>query len=131
MAVVLDACAITSLLENGPGAGTVEGILRHAGDEGKPCFMSVLNWGEVFYHAVRLSGRAEAELTMDRLSAMPIRLVDADLALARDAALLKARGGLSYADCFAAALAKREGAELVTGDREFKAVEKEIRIRWI
>jgi len=35
---------------------------------------------------------------------------------------------MSYADCFAAALAKQRRVELVTGDKEFKQVEKEIRI---
>jgi predicted nucleic acid-binding protein len=39
---------------------------------------------------------------------------------------------MSYADCFAAALAKIKNAELVTGDREFKVVEGELkRIRWL
>ncbi|HOW64450.1 MAG TPA: PIN domain-containing protein [Candidatus Paceibacterota bacterium] len=38
---------------------------------------------------------------------------------------------MAYADCFAAALAKAENAELVTGDPEFKEVEKEIRIAWL
>jgi predicted nucleic acid-binding protein len=39
---------------------------------------------------------------------------------------------MSYADCFAAALAKITNAELVTGDREFKAVENDLKkIRWI
>jgi predicted nucleic acid-binding protein len=35
---------------------------------------------------------------------------------------------MSYADCFAAALAKWSKAELVTGDPDFKQVEGEIRI---
>jgi predicted nucleic acid-binding protein len=39
---------------------------------------------------------------------------------------------MSYADCFAAALAKTQDAELVTGDREFKVVEKELKeIKWL
>jgi len=45
---------------------------------------------------------------------------------------LKATKKLSYADCFAAALAKIRDAELVTGDRDFKAVENDLkRIRWL
>ena len=35
---------------------------------------------------------------------------------------------MAYADCFAAALAKLKNAELLTGDPEFKQVEKEIKI---
>ncbi|HSS15993.1 MAG TPA: PIN domain-containing protein [Candidatus Dormibacteraeota bacterium] len=52
--------------------------------------------------------------------------------LIRQAAVFKATKKMSYADCFAAALAKTQNAELVTGDREFKVVENELKkIRWL
>jgi uncharacterized protein len=38
---------------------------------------------------------------------------------------------LSYADAFAAALAKIRRAELITGDPEFRAVEGEVKIHWL
>ena len=38
---------------------------------------------------------------------------------------------MAYADCFAAALAKSRNAELLTGDPEFKVVEKEIKVQWL
>lgn len=38
---------------------------------------------------------------------------------------------MSYADAFAAALSKEKKAGLVTGDPEFKALEKEIDINWL
>lgn len=44
---------------------------------------------------------------------------------------LKARHPISYADAFAAALAQLESATLVTGDREFEAVQGVIRIEWL
>jgi predicted nucleic acid-binding protein len=47
------------------------------------------------------------------------------------AADFKARHKLSLADAFAAALAKERKAELITGDPEFKALEKEIKIGWL
>jgi predicted nucleic acid-binding protein len=47
------------------------------------------------------------------------------------AAIFKAKQRISYADAFAAALAKLRRAELVTGDAEFKVLEKEIRISWL
>jgi predicted nucleic acid-binding protein len=48
--------------------------------------------------------------------------------LADTAADFKARFKLSLADAFAAALAKENKAELVTGDTEFKPFEGEIKI---
>jgi predicted nucleic acid-binding protein len=62
---------------------------------------------------------------------MPIELVEADLQLARQAAIYKATNKMSYADAFAAALAKIKNAELATGDPEFKPLEKEIKINWL
>jgi predicted nucleic acid-binding protein len=47
------------------------------------------------------------------------------------AADFKARFKISLADAFAAALAKEKKAELVTGDPEFKPLEKEIKINWL
>ena len=65
--------------------------------------------------------------------AIPIEIVRADLGLARQAALFKSGKKISYADCFAAALAlaKLRKAELVTGDRDFKQVEGEVQVLWI
>jgi hypothetical protein len=48
--------------------------------------------------------------------------------LADTAADFKARFKMSLADAFAAALAKDKKAELVTGDVEFKPLEREIKI---
>jgi predicted nucleic acid-binding protein len=38
---------------------------------------------------------------------------------------------LSLADAFAAALARERKADLITGDTEFKPLEKEIKITWL
>ena len=61
----------------------------------------------------------------------PIEFHTADRRLADVAAGFKARFKISLADAFAAALAKERKAELVTGDPEFRALEKEIKIRWL
>jgi ribonuclease VapC len=44
---------------------------------------------------------------------------------------LKTRYPISYADAFAAAVAKRYGDNVMTADPEFKAVEPEIAIHWL
>jgi predicted nucleic acid-binding protein len=65
------------------------------------------------------------------LSKLPIEAVPADLPLAKQAAAFQAAKRMSYADCFAAALAKLRGGRLVTGDPEFREVEPEIPILWL
>ncbi len=44
---------------------------------------------------------------------------------------IKANRKMSLADCFAAALAKQRKLDLYTGDPEFRAVEKEVKVVWI
>ena len=97
--------------------------------------MSVINWGEIYYSIMRGVSQELADSKSHEIAGMRIELipVDArDLELIRQAAVFKATKKMSYADCFAAALAKTQNAELVTGDREFKVVENELKkIRWL
>ena len=58
------------------------------------------------------------------LKGLPIQGLPMDLSLILEASRLKAKYPLSYTDCFAAAQAIRSEASILTGDPEFKAVEK-------
>ena len=62
---------------------------------------------------------------------LPLNIVSADEELSEVAGELKVVKKMSLADCFAAALAKRERAEIYTGDPEFKTVEREIKVVWL
>ena len=62
---------------------------------------------------------------------LAIEVVEADRSLTLEAAHLKAHRPLSYADAFVVALALQKGAEIVTGDPEFRQVEEQISIRWL
>lgn len=68
---------------------------------------------------------------MEILKALPIEIVEANINLTLQAAEYKAYNKISYTDAFAAALAKIKKASLVTGDKEFKVLEKEIKIIWL
>jgi ribonuclease VapC len=75
-----------------------------------------------------------AEQKTKEIAGLTIEIVGVDnknLELVRQAATYKATKRLSYADAFAAALAKITNAELVTGDPEFKQVEGDIKIDWL
>jgi predicted nucleic acid-binding protein len=133
--MVLDAHALMVLFNDEPGADEVEKILLKA-ESGTPrLLMSVINWGEIYYSIMRGASQEIADSKAHEIAGMRIELVPVDardLELIRQAAVFKATKKMSYADCFAAALAKIRNAELVTGDREFKAVEKDLKkIRWI
>ena len=128
---VLDSYSVIAYLEGGPGADNMIEMFQAARDSGRDLLLSVINWGEVYYITLREVGRERAEAVAHLISTLPIELVPVDLELTKLAAQLKATKKMSYADCFAAALAKLRKAELVTGDEEFKQVEGEIKIRWI
>ena len=127
----LDSYSLIAYIEGEAGKDTMIEIFRSARDSGKALYLSVVNWGEVYYITLREAGRERAEEVAHLISTLPIEFVDADLELAKQAALFKASKKMSYADCFAAALAKLRKAELVTGDKEFKQVEAELRISWL
>src|SRR5207237_10592787 len=112
------------------GAEEVEKIMLKA-EKGNPqLLMSVVNWDEIYYSIMSGASQEIADSKSHEIAGMPLELVPVDagdLELVREAAILKATKKMSYADCFAAALAKTRNAELMTGDREFKVVEKELK----
>jgi predicted nucleic acid-binding protein len=130
-ATVLDSYALISYLEREEGYEEVAKIFDECVVRDREVYVCVINWGEVIYHALRAGGEKAARLAEDAMRALPMDVVEANKELALQAARLKAFKKMSYADCFAAGLAMKKKCELVTGDKEFKQVEKDIKVRWI
>jgi predicted nucleic acid-binding protein len=130
-ALVLDSYALLALLRDEAGGEAVARLLEHAGEADQPLQMTEANYAEVQYIIRRKDGDAAWEAVARELSAAPIEFHAIDRRLADGAARFKARFKLSLADAFAAALASERKAQLVTGDPEFRHLEKEIKIHWI
>jgi len=128
---VLDASALMTFFENRAGADKVEDLLAKAADTKHPLLMSVVNWGEVYYSVWRARGEKAADAKLQEIAQLPIEVVDVDMELAQPAARLKAQHNLSYADCFAAALAQARKATLVTSDKDFECVGTGLKILWV
>ena len=128
---VLDSYAMIAYFEDEPGANRVAQVLRQLVQGKARGFMSMMNWGEVYYNTMREQGVAEAEKVILQLDKFPIQLVEADKDLAYEAAKLKGKYRIAYADCFAIALCTKLNASLVTGDREFKKLKERLSIHWI
>jgi ribonuclease VapC len=128
--VVLDSYALIAYLEGEDGK-EVEDALKHAEKEGERLLLSVVNWGEVYYSMYRSKGKETAEESLFVIDQLPVTLVEVDRALTHVAAALKSRYSVAYGDCFAAALAIQRGGKVITGDREFKKLEKEVGIIWL
>jgi ribonuclease VapC len=128
---VLDAYSLIAYLEDEPGSDRVMELIQTARDSGRDLLLSVINWGEVYYITLRELGQKQADEMVRVISALPIHIIDVDMATVKQAAAYKAGKKMSYADCIAAATAKLHKAELVTGDKDFKQVEDEVQILWI
>ncbi|MCZ2123452.1 MAG: type II toxin-antitoxin system VapC family toxin [Anaerolineales bacterium] len=130
-AYVLDTWAVIAYLEDEPSGEQVEDLIATAHEEQIPIYMSVVNAGEVWYTLAREISEEEANASVKSLRDLRIQFEDADWELTQEAARFKSQHKMSYADAFAAALAKTMKAELVTGDKEFKSLEGEIKIAWV
>jgi len=130
-AMVLDSWAALAYLGGESSGQEVADLITGAHESRVPMYMSIINGGEVWYILAREISEAKADEALTDLTGLGIELIDTDWPLTRLAGTFKARHKMSYADCFAAALAKDRKAELVTGDKEFKQVEGEINVRWL
>ena len=120
-----------AFFEDEPGANKVTEILDALMRQKAKAFMSVVNWGEIYYNTMRVQGIEEAEDVIKQFNKYPIQLIEADQALTYEAAKLKGKHKIAYADCFAAALSLRLKAPIVTGDPEFKKLGDQVSIQWI
>ena len=128
---VIDSYAMMAFFEDEPGADLVAEVLDELIRNKAKGYMSIINWGEIYYNIFRVQGEEVAENVLMQLGRYPIELVNANRALTYEAAKFKGKYKIAYADCFAAALSASLKAKVVTGDPEFKRLEKEVGIKWI
>lgn len=130
-ALVLDSWAVLAYLGGEASSQEVADLIADAHENRMSMYMSSVNAGEVWYIIAREASESEADKAISDLTLLGIELIDADWPLTRIAGTFKARHKMSYADCFAAALAKERKSGLVTGDKEFKQIEGEVSIHWL
>jgi ribonuclease VapC len=128
---VLDSWAMLAFFQNEPAADQVEKIINEAHAAGADLMMSVVNVGELWYNIARTHSAKQADSIIAELRTLKIAFIDADWELTQQAAAFKTKDKIAYADCFAAAVARKFKAELVTGDPELKQVEGEVKVLWV
>lgn len=128
---VLDSFAVLAFLQKEPGSARVNELLERAQKKKVRVFFSEISLGEVYYILIRALGEAEAKVTLAHIVALPLSIVPVGRGDVLAAGALKARGNISYADCFVVALAQHEHATLVTGDHEFAAFGDRVNIDWL
>jgi len=106
---VLDSFALVVFFLRQKGWEIVSRHLNDAADGRYSHLISSINYGEVYYSIIREEGEVYADAALKAIAEMPIEIVDPTRDQVLAASRLKSEGKISYADCFAAALALERG----------------------
>ncbi len=128
---VLDSYAVLAFLFREKGHEKVLDLFEKAAQADQAVFIAAPNWAEVRYIVERKAESMPWREVRHKLLGLPLEVVSADQSLAELAGEIKATRKMTLADCFAAALAKQKKADLYTGDREFRSVEKDVKVVWL
>ena len=128
---VLDSFALLAFFRAETAGARVRELLEQAQAGEIVLSITTVNLGEVFYRAIRERGREHAHEMLGRVEEFGVEIASVDLELALLAASLKAASSIGYADCFAAALAQRLDAAVVTGDPDFHQIEHLVAVEWL
>ncbi|MBI3122328.1 MAG: type II toxin-antitoxin system VapC family toxin, partial [candidate division NC10 bacterium] len=97
---VLDSFAMLAFLNKERGFEKVRSLLRAAETTSEPLLMNEINIGEVYYVTAKDRSVERAEEFLHRLETLPILPVSNSFADVLEAARIKARFPISYADAF-------------------------------
>jgi len=128
---LLDSYAILAYLKQEPNFEIVKDLLQSSGKGRESILMNQINAGEVYYQVARQDLSEDMDRFWNQFLQLPIIFIENDFDLIVEAAKVKARFPMAYADAFAVATALREGASIVTGDPDFKHVESLVKIDWL
>lgn len=128
---VFDSSVLISYLDGEPNASKVADYLEEINDKELEAFLCVVNFGEIYYHFLRTGGNNSGDTILRAIKTLPIKIVEANIELTLSAGRIKAFNKMSYADCFAAALTKSKKGIMLTSDKEFKQIEKNIKIEFL
>ena len=128
---LLDSFAMLAFLNKEKGFEKVRELMRAAQLSSEPLLMNEINIGEVYYMTAKARSPELAEEFLRRLETLPIQPISNSFADVLQAARIKARFPISYADAFAVATASRMHATVVTGDPEFRQVEHLVTNDWV
>lgn len=124
---VLDANALIRLYRDAPGADIIQKLVLQAKEGRAHLSISVVNLTEVYYILNRFLGQDIARKCIENgrraIESIPVNEEDAI-----KTAVVRTRHKLGLADCFAAELAMRIGATLVTADPEFAKLGKRLKV---
>jgi predicted nucleic acid-binding protein len=128
---VLDASALFAFLQNTSAGPKVNELLKQATRGNARILMSAVNYGEVYGRILRDHGVNQALTSIYAINPLPIEVLEVTSLRAIQAANVKAKYKLYYADSFAAALAIEHKSTLVTSDSDFRKLGSRFPLLWL
>ncbi len=128
---VLDSWAVIAYFNREKGGNKVRDKLLEAREGKIMVYMHKINLGEVYYIFCRRKGETEAEKWIGWFRKCPVLFVELEDEILFRAGKIKAVYPISYADSFAVATAIKYESRVLTGDKEFKKVERIIEAEWL
>jgi ribonuclease VapC len=128
---LFDAFPLLCWLQEERGYELIDDLLTEAETGRSSISMHIINLGEVFYRLCRVSGMKRGEEILEKIRMLPIKILSISDEEVMEAAKIKAKYPISYADAFAVAKALQSGATVVTGDPEYRKVSKIVGILWV
>ncbi len=128
---VLDSWAILEWIGGRDPAKRVVAALFVEAEEGRSrLLVSAINAGEIYYILRKKHSEALAESWREASVTLPVTLEVPGMEDIWEAAVLKSRYRLAYADAFAAALAQKYNCAVVTGDPQFRSIDG-LQLKWV
>ncbi len=128
---VLDSFAFLAYLNGEVGTAQVQAVLREAQKGECRVCLSLVNLGEIACIVERRRGLPAAHRVLGLIDSLPVDILPVTREVVLQAAHIKAHHPLAYADAFAVACTLQEGATLLTGDPEYRAVESLVPVAWL
>ena len=132
--LVLDSWPVLEWIKDRePASSRFGAILKDAAAQSVRLDMTRINYGEVIYSVRKANDLPDRETALRTFLSLPIRVHSVSDSLVDEAVELKSIYPFSFADAFAAALALRLQAPLVTGDPEFRKLESDgsLQLHWV
>lgn len=129
--ILFDSHAILKWTQMEPGYKKVKSFIENCRDNSLTGYMNQINLGEVYYITIRAVGINKAKDFLENFFRLPIEIILPNGEMIWQASEIKAKYAISYADCFAVATAAEFKTRILTGDPDFKKVEKWVQIEWI
>lgn len=129
--IIFDSFALIAFFRKEKAGLTTKAYLYKAARKKSQIYLSYINLAEVYYQTIRNQGLGKGKQVLATIKSFPLVLVSAADDLVLEAAEIKAKYPIALSDCFAAALALKEKAPILTGDPEFKKLEEIVKIKWL